>query len=176
MLTSVSSRPAAAAEPQHEVLIIGTGFAGLCMAIQLKKAGFERFTLLEKEADVGGTWYVNTYPGCACDVPSHMYSFSFEPNPGWSREFASQPEILAYIRRCADKYDVRPRVQLKTQAVRARFDEQHNLWRVTVANPDEVWAYMQPRGLVSGDPLDLTDPAVPATREITARVVVSGMG
>ena len=173
MTTSTDS---SSTTPDHEVLIIGTGFAGLCMAIQLKKAGFRSFTMLEKEADIGGTWYVNTYPGCACDVPSHMYSFSFEPNPGWSREFASQPEILAYIRRCADKYKLRSRVQLKTQAVRAQFDEAQNLWRVTVANPDEVWAFMQPRGLKSGDPLDLQDPAFPATRVITARVVVSGMG
>jgi cyclohexanone monooxygenase len=173
----VSNNPGpAATQPEHEVLIIGTGFAGLCMAIQLKKAGLESFTLLEKEEDIGGTWYVNTYPGCACDVPSHMYSFSFEPNPGWSREFASQPEILAYIRRCADKYRLRKRVQLKTQVVRARFDEAAQLWRVTVADPAAIWAYMQPRGLKAGDTLDLDDPAFPATREITARVVVSGMG
>ena len=79
--------------------------------IQLRKAGMSNFSMVEKEEDVGGTWLVNTYPGCACDVQSHMYSFSFEPNADWSREFSPQPEILAYLRRCADKYQLRPQVR-----------------------------------------------------------------
>jgi cation diffusion facilitator CzcD-associated flavoprotein CzcO len=163
-------------KPDHEVLIIGTGFAGLCMAIQLKKAGITDFTMLEKEADLGGTWYVNTYPGCACDVPSHLYSFSFEPNPDWSREFASQPEILSYIRRTADKHGLRPRVQFKAQAVGARFDEAAQLWRVSVAAADEVAAFMEARGLKPGDVLPKDDAAFPRMRELSARFVVAGMG
>jgi cation diffusion facilitator CzcD-associated flavoprotein CzcO len=165
-----------ATTPDHEVLIIGTGFAGLCMAIQLKKAGLNDFVMLEKEADLGGTWYVNTYPGCACDVPSHMYSFSFEPNPNWSREFASQPEILTYIRHCADKYALRPRVRFNSQAVGARFDEVANLWRVRIADAGAVGAFMAARGLKPGDTLPTDDAAFPATRELTARFVVAGMG
>jgi cyclohexanone monooxygenase len=171
-----STHTTGATTPEHEVLIIGTGFAGLCMAIQLKKAGFHSFTMLEKEADLGGTWYVNTYPGCACDVNSHMYSFSFEPNPNWSREFASQPEILQYVRHCADKYELRPRIQLKTQAVSARFDEAANVWRVTVANADDVAQFMGAHGLKPGDALQTNAADFPKTREITARVVVAGMG
>ena len=99
---SVSTvRPGRASRLDYEVLIIGSGFAGLGMAIQLDKAGFPDFALIEKEDEVGGTWRVNDYPGCACDIPSHMYSFSFEGNPDWSRDFATQPEILAYLRfRC----------------------------------------------------------------------------
>ena len=81
-----------------EVLIIGTGFSGLGMAIELKRTGRHDFVVLEKADDVGGTWRDNTYPGCACDVPSHLYSFSFEPNPGWSRLFAPQAEIWDYLR------------------------------------------------------------------------------
>src|SRR5580658_1418634 len=122
-----------ASRPDHEVLIIGSGFAGLGMAIQLDKAGFPGFALIEKEDDVGGTWRVNDYPGCACDVPSHMYSFSFEPNPNWSREFASQPEILAYLRRCADKYRLRSRIQFRTQVIGVAYDEDACLWNVRLA-------------------------------------------
>ena len=81
------------------ILIIGAGFAGLCMAIRLKQAGYHQFVILEKNVDLGGTWRDNKYPGCACDVPSHMYSFSFELNPDWSRMFAPQPEIWEYMRR-----------------------------------------------------------------------------
>ena len=83
------------------IVIIGSGFAGLCMAIRLKQAGYDDFVILEKNDDLGGTWRDNTYPGCACDVPSHMYSFSFELNPDWSRMFAPQQEIWEYLRRCA---------------------------------------------------------------------------
>src|SRR5271168_1175298 len=114
-LAAPSLRRPREAPLDHEILVIGTGFAGLGMAINLEKAGFHDFTLIEKDGDVGGTWLVNDYPGCACDVPSHMYSFSFEGNPDWSRDFASQPEILAYLRGCAQKYGLRPRIQFGTQ-------------------------------------------------------------
>src|ERR687894_313164 len=113
--------------------IIGSGFSGLGMAIRLKQEGIEDFTVLERGDDVGGTWHFNTYPGCACDVPSHLYSFSFAPNPGWSRTYSRQPEILRYLRRCADDFGVRelprpgvplgpvgPRVRLRGQARRRR--------------------------------------------------------
>ena len=78
------------------VVIVGTGFSGLCMAIRLKQSGVDDFVILERADDVGGTWRDNHYPGCACDVQSHLYSYSFEPNPDWSRQFAPQPEIWAY--------------------------------------------------------------------------------
>ena len=80
------------------IVIIGAGFAGLCMAIRLKQGGYHQFVILEKKDDLGGTWRDNRYPGCACDVPSHMYSFSFELNPDWSRMFAPQQEIWEYMR------------------------------------------------------------------------------
>src|ERR671930_472180 len=89
---------------ETSVVIVGTGFSGLGMAIKLKEAGIDDFVVLEKDADLGGTWRDNTYPGCACDVPSLMYSFSFEQNPNWSRMFAEQQEISAYLQHCADKY------------------------------------------------------------------------
>jgi len=146
------------------------------MAIELEKAGFHDFTLIEKDDDVGGTWLVNDYPGCACDVPSHMYSFSFEGNPDWSRDFASQPEILAYLRRCADKYRVRPRIQFGTQVVGLVYDEQACVWSVRLAASRAVGQFMARKGLKPGDSLPVDDPDMPAIRTLRARVVVSGMG
>jgi cation diffusion facilitator CzcD-associated flavoprotein CzcO len=112
------------------ILIIGSGFAGLGMAIQLAKAGLHDFVLLEQDDDLGGTWRDNHYPGCACDVPSHLYSFSFEPWPGWTREFAPQREILEYLRHCADRYALRPHIRFGTRVAWARWDEAAGLWEV----------------------------------------------
>jgi cation diffusion facilitator CzcD-associated flavoprotein CzcO len=94
------------------------------------EAGMKDFTILERASDVGGTWRDNHYPGVACDVPSHLYSFSFEQNPRWSRLFAPQPEILRYLQHCADKYGIRPRIHFDSCVVGAVFDERHGLWTV----------------------------------------------
>src|SRR5437016_14074557 len=105
------SRPewdGAPADRHVHVAIVGSGFAGLGMAIRLKQRGIEDFVVLERADDVGGTWRDNHYPGCQCDVPSHLYSFSFAPNPTWSRTFSRQPEIQAYLRRCAEDAGVMP--------------------------------------------------------------------
>ena len=90
------------------IAIVGAGPGGICMAIRLKDAGFDSFEILEKSGGVGGTWNHNRYPGCACDIPSHLYSFSFELKPDWTRPYASQPEILAYLEHCAAKYGILP--------------------------------------------------------------------
>jgi cyclohexanone monooxygenase len=89
--------------------IIGAGPGGLALGILLSRASFRDFTIFDREDDVGGTWRINTYPGLACDVKSHLYSYSFELNPDWSRLWSAQPEILAYFQRCADKYGLRRR-------------------------------------------------------------------
>ncbi len=115
---------------EYDVAIIGSGFGGLGMAIRLKQAGVERFVVLERGDDVGGTWRDNRYPGCACDVPSHLYSFSFELDPGWSRMYATQPEIQAYLRRCAEKYGVRPHVRFGAEVLEAAYDDDAALWTV----------------------------------------------
>ncbi|MDF1639294.1 flavin-containing monooxygenase, partial [Alcanivorax jadensis] len=112
----------------HKVAIIGTGFSGLGMAIRLKQQGENDFIIFEKEAGVGGTWRVNHYPGCACDVPSHLYSFSFAPNPNWSRMFAPQPEIKKYLEYCASHYDVLPHVKLNNAVTGARWNQAEQLW------------------------------------------------
>lgn len=119
-----------------EVAIVGSGFSGLGMAIRLKQEGIDDFVVLERGDDVGGTWHYNTYPGCACDVPSHLYSFSFAPNPGWSNTYSSQPEIHAYLRRCAERFGVRPHVRLGCEVTGAEWDEQARRWRIeTTAGP-----------------------------------------
>src|SRR5690349_20159811 len=103
--------------PSHtEVLIVGTGFGGLAAAIKLRDEG-RQVVVLEKAHDVGGTWRDNTYPACACDVPSHLYSFSFAPNPEWTRTFGPQHEIYAYLRKVADDYGVRELTHFDTEVL-----------------------------------------------------------
>ncbi|MDP9142709.1 MAG: NAD(P)/FAD-dependent oxidoreductase [Pseudomonadota bacterium] len=137
---------ASATRDAHRILIIGSGFSGLGMAIQLKQAGIHDFLVLEKEGGVGGTWRVNNYPGCACDVQSHLYSFSFEPNPDWTRMFAPQPEIKAYLEHCAEKYGITPHLRLNTEVRSARWDDDAGLWHVT----DAQGAVYRAQVLVSG--------------------------
>src|SRR5687767_3823565 len=96
-----------------DILIVGSGFSGIGMAVRLKQAGRHDFMILERGDDLGGTWHFNTYPGCACDVPSHLYSFSFAPNPHWSQTYSPQAEIRAYLRGVADRFGVRPHVKLE---------------------------------------------------------------
>jgi len=122
------------------VIIIGSGFSGLCAAIRLKQAGVGAITVLEKAGALGGTWRDNDYPGCACDVQSHLYSFSFEPNPGWSRMFAEQREIRAYLERCAQKYDLYPHLRFNAEVTAARYDDALGTWTVTLAGGEELTA------------------------------------
>jgi cation diffusion facilitator CzcD-associated flavoprotein CzcO len=117
--------------PDHvDVAIVGAGFSGLGMAIKLREAGRDDFLVLDKASEVGGTWEANTYPGCQCDVPSNLYSFSFAPNPDWSRTFALQPEIWDYLRRVADDFDLRPRLRLGCELLDASWDEGARRWRL----------------------------------------------
>ncbi|MEU5690298.1 NAD(P)/FAD-dependent oxidoreductase [Actinosynnema sp. NPDC020468] len=123
-----------------KVVVVGTGFSGLGMAIELKRAGEHDFVVLEKASDLGGTWRDNSYPGCACDVPSHMYSFSFELNPRWSRMFARQPEIHDYLHRVADRYGLREHIRFDAEVQGARWDEEAKVWHVAVAGGDTYTA------------------------------------
>ncbi|MBV9292787.1 MAG: NAD(P)/FAD-dependent oxidoreductase [Frankiales bacterium] len=103
------------------------------MAVKLLEAGERDFVVLERGDDVGGTWRDNTYPGCACDVPSHLYSFSFAPNPDWSRTYSPQPEIQDYLRRTARDFGVLPFVRLGTEVVEASYDETTNRWHIVTS-------------------------------------------
>lgn len=115
---------------EPSILIIGAGFAGLGAAIRLTQEGFSNVVVLEANEGVGGTWRENTYPGCACDVPSHLYCYSFEPNPNWTRVFSPQPEILAYLEHCADKYDITRRIRFNTRVNEVTYSEADKRWRV----------------------------------------------
>ncbi|MBE2320178.1 NAD(P)/FAD-dependent oxidoreductase [Solirubrobacter sp. CPCC 204708] len=103
-----------------DIAIVGSGFSGLGLGVRLRQEGIEDFVVLERGDGVGGTWHYNTYPGCACDVPSHLYSFSFAPNPDWTRTYSRQPEIRAYLERVAER--VRDRIRLKCEVRDARWD------------------------------------------------------
>ncbi|WP_219466643.1 flavin-containing monooxygenase [Nonomuraea rhizosphaerae] len=111
------------------VAIIGAGFGGLCMAIQLERAGIGSYTVFEKADDLGGTWRDNSYPGAGCDIPSHLYSYSFEKYASWTRRYPGQPEILEYLEHCAGKYGVKEKIRFGTEVRSAVFDGSH--WEVT---------------------------------------------
>src|SRR5919201_121699 len=116
-----------------DVAILGSGFSGLGMAIRLLQQGHDDFVVLERGDEVGGTWHYNTYPGCACDVPSHLYSFSFAPNPDWSQTYSPQPEIRDYLRRCADEFNVRPHIRFRHTVTSSEWDEESRRWEVETA-------------------------------------------
>ena len=116
------------------------------MAIRLRQAGLQHFQIFEKSDGVGGTWHDNTYPGSGCDVPSHLYCFSFAPKSDWSRVYAEQPEILAYLQHCAEKFELIRHLRLNTEIAEARFDAASGLWRLVTASGEQVAA----RLLVSG--------------------------
>jgi cyclohexanone monooxygenase len=123
--------------PQHvDQLIVGSGFAGLCAAIKLAEDGESDHAVIEKASDVGGTWRDNTYPGACCDVPSQLYSFSFARNPEWSSSYSPQPEIQAYLRRVADRYDVRRRISFGTELEQAVWDDAAQRWRCRTSAGD----------------------------------------
>ena len=131
-----------------DILIVGAGFAGLAMAIKLKQAGMTSFAIIEKGPEVGGTWRDNHYPGAACDIPSHLYSLSFEPKTDWSRMYPGHAELQDYLKGITDKHGLRPKIRFDTALRDATYDEKACLWRV---------------GLDGGG-------------TITARVVISAIG
>ncbi|AFM16772.1 putative flavoprotein involved in K+ transport [Mycolicibacterium chubuense NBB4] len=117
--------------------IIGAGPGGLALGIFLRKAGFDDFTIFDREDGVGGTWRINTYPGLACDVKSHLYSYSFDLNPRWSRMWSGQREILDYFETCARRYQLEPHLQLSTDVVSAVWEPELRSWRLITADGAE---------------------------------------
>jgi cation diffusion facilitator CzcD-associated flavoprotein CzcO len=140
-----------------DVLIVGSGFSGLGMAVRLREAGTDDFVVLERAGEVGGTWRDNTYPGATCDVPSHLYSFSFAPNPDWSRSFSPQPEIQAYLQACAERFGIRPHIRFGHELLDARWDGDDARWEVTTS----TGACFRARVLISATGA-LSEPSVPA--------------
>ena len=138
------------------VAIVGAGFGGLGTAIRLRQRGMDDFVILERAGEIGGTWRDNSYPGCACDVESHLYSFSFDLNPDWSRAFSPQPEIQEYLRRCAARHGVMPHVRLSHEVLDARWDDAAARWRIRTTRGDWSASVLV---LAQGA---LSDPSIPA--------------
>ena len=113
-----------------QIAIIGSGFGGIGTAIRLKQEGIEDFIIFERAGDVGGVWRDNTYPGCACDVQSHLYSLSFVPNSDWTHSFSPQAEIWDYLRRCARDYDVLPHIRFEHTVNEAAWEPELQRWRI----------------------------------------------
>ncbi len=122
--------PSANGKREISVGVVGAGFGGVGMGIRLRQAGVSDFTIFERGDSVGGVWRANTYPGAACDVPSHLYSFSFAPGHQWSRRYAPQPEILAYLEEITDRFDIRSHLQLETEVTEASFNADAGRWTV----------------------------------------------
>ncbi len=139
----------------HRVVVIGTGFAGIGAAIRLRQAGIHDVVVLERADDVGGTWRDNHYPGCQCDVPSNLYSFSFAPNPAWSRTFAPQGEIWAYLQTVTRDFGVTPHIRFGHEVLEARWDDTASVWRIRT-NHGEISADV----VISGHG-GLSEPAYP---------------
>ncbi len=137
---SISAGPDVAARAESgaelrdvRVAIVGTGFSGLGMAIRLKQQGSDDFLVLERGEDLGGTWRDNTYPGCACDVQSHLYSFSFALNPDWTHLYSPWDEIQEYLRRCAERFGVASHIRYRSEVTDATWDEEAQRWRITTS-------------------------------------------
>jgi cation diffusion facilitator CzcD-associated flavoprotein CzcO len=124
-----------------EVAVVGAGFSGICAGIKLLDAGIRDFRIFEKSPGIGGTWWENTYPGAACDVASHLYCFSFEPNPDWSRKYSPRPEIQAYLAHCVDKYGLRDHLSNGMHLQQLRFDDVRKLWTLHFANGERAEAH-----------------------------------
>ncbi len=150
---TASPRPSA----RHcKIAIIGSGFSGLGMAIRLKQKGENDFLMFEKEPGIGGTWRVNNYPGCGCDVQSHLYSFSFEPNPNWTRMFAKQEEIKAYLEGCWEKYRLQDKTLLGTEIIRLAWNDVDELWQIEDAAGNRYSAQFVVSGMGA-----LSTPSIP---------------
>jgi len=120
----------------HRLVVTGAGIAGVGLGVRLRQAGIVDFVILERNASVGGTWFEHTYPGCGCDVPANLYSYSFARNPGWTRMFPGQDEILEYVRATADEYGVTPHIRFETEMELSAWDEEAGVWRVRTSAGD----------------------------------------
>jgi cation diffusion facilitator CzcD-associated flavoprotein CzcO len=154
--------------PEHvDIAIVGAGFGGLGMAINLERAGYRGFVVLERAADVGGTWFANTYPGCQCDVQSDLYSFSFAPNPDWTHSFPEQPQILEYLRDCVTRFGIGDRIRLNCELTRAAWDGDGRRWQIeTPEGPLTARILVAAPGLLSEPAL----PLIPGLDEFPGRL------
>ena len=125
---------------ERRIVIIGAGIGGICAAIRLSRAGYRDIVVVDRAERIGGTWRDNSYPGSGCDVPSHLYSFSFARNSDWSRKFVDQPEILDYLERCVDRFGIRPMLRLGTAVTSATYDTDRAVWDVGIEGGPSIEA------------------------------------
>ena len=123
-----------------KVAVLGAGFAGLCMGLRLKAQGESSFLILEKADRVGGTWRENVYPGAGCDIPSHLYSYSFAPNPDWPEVYSAQPDILGYIEGVVDRHRLAPHIRFGAEVTGAAWNEAAGLWSIALADGSSLTA------------------------------------
>ncbi|MFB4306188.1 flavin-containing monooxygenase [Actinomadura sp. GTD37] len=155
-------------KPDHEVVVVGAGFSGLCVGIRLRREGVRDFVVLDAAPGVGGVWRHNTYPGVAVDIPSTTYCYSFEPNPSWTRSFAPGAEVRAYAEHCADKYRLRPHLRLGTKVERAVFDEDADVWHVRTDRGELTARFL----IAAVGPLDQPkNPDIPGIETFAGKVV-----
>ena len=140
---------------ETDIAIVGAGFSGLGTAIQLDRHGFGDYVVLERSGDVGGTWSANTYPGCQCDVPSNLYSFSFARKPDWTHSYPEQPQILDYLHDCAERFGVMPKVRLNCEMQDAEWIPDERRWRIETSDGE-----LRARVLVAAPGL-LSEPRIP---------------
>lgn len=159
------------AETVHDMVIVGAGFAGLGMAIKLKQAGIEDFVILERGSQVGGTWRDNQYPGAACDIPSHLYSFSFAPNSEWSHSYSGAAEILAYIHYLVDAFDLAPHIRFDKNIVSLTFNESKGVW---AARTEDEGVFLGRSALLASGPLSDTGlPNIPGVETFQGKAIHS---
>ncbi len=138
------------------VAIVGAGFGGLGMAIRLRQSGSEDFVVFERDGEVGGTWWANTYPGCQCDIPSHLYSYSFAPNSEWTRTYPLQPEIREYLSDCTNRFGLRPHIRFNCPVESAEWDQDAGVWQIET--PDGSFSAQ----MLVGAPGPLSEPSIPS--------------
>lgn len=151
----------------QDIIIVGTGFAGLGLGAQLKRRTDHSFVILERAGDVGGAWRDNTYPGAACDVPSHLYSFSFRPNPDWSHVYSPQPQIFAYLRRTAQEEGLLEHIRFHAEVTAADWDEERGLWTVVAGGQTYLGRTLI---LASGRLSDPKMPDIPGIESFTGQL------
>lgn len=156
-------------QTDHQAIIVGTGFGGMGAAIQLKRMGINDIRMIDRASDLGGTWHINRYPGLAVDIASVSYSYSFEPNPYWSRRYCPGPEIKRYAEHVADKYDLRRHMQFNTSVIRAQWNEDGKFWTVHPDKGEPITAQflVLATGLLSQPKL----PDIPGVERFAGKVI-----
>lgn len=144
----------------YDSIVIGAGISGIAAAYKMKQAGYQDYIVLEKASRVGGTWRDNNYPGCGCDVPSALYSFSFSPSHKWSHLFAKQPEILSYLEEVVEKYDLGEKIEFNNELISARWDEAKHIWNLETSKGQ----YQARTVLFTTGPI--TEPSMPKLKGI----------